>query len=246
MGIATERRAGRSGIESWWGRDFPPFQTGPGAYPVSCKMGTGSFPGVKCGRGVLLTTHSFSCCGNGRVELYLYPPSGPHRACNGINLPFFTFIYERIYRSWEFIYLFIYCNWVVARWKWLFTCKQNTKLFINKFKSGGLHEKHVVATWNFGNHLSIFLQAQGNQEKPVSRSRLWAFDAEVYYDRRNVYGYAVNMITKIIYLKIMLAEKFHIRNVKVTAWNYDVIYIMYWRNAWLFTELNVVLSIGYE
>jgi len=23
----------------------------------SCKMGTGSFPGVKCGRSVLLTTH---------------------------------------------------------------------------------------------------------------------------------------------------------------------------------------------
>ena len=26
-------------------------------HPASCKMGTGSFPGVKCGRGVLLTTH---------------------------------------------------------------------------------------------------------------------------------------------------------------------------------------------
>ena len=40
-----------------WGRDFPPVQTGPGAHPASCKMGNGSFPGVKCGRGVLLTTH---------------------------------------------------------------------------------------------------------------------------------------------------------------------------------------------
>jgi hypothetical protein len=28
-----------------------------------------------------------------------------------------------------------------------FTCIQNMKLFTNKFKSGGLHEKHVVATW---------------------------------------------------------------------------------------------------
>ena len=44
--------------KSRWGRDFPPVHTGPGAHPVSCKMGTGSFPGVKCGRGVLLTTHS--------------------------------------------------------------------------------------------------------------------------------------------------------------------------------------------
>ena len=49
--------AGRSGIESRWGRDFPPVQTGPGAHPASCKMGTGLLPGVKCGRGVLLTTH---------------------------------------------------------------------------------------------------------------------------------------------------------------------------------------------
>jgi len=59
VGIATMLRAAQSGIESRWGLDFPPFQTGPGAHPASCKMGTGSFPGVKCGRGVLLTTHSF-------------------------------------------------------------------------------------------------------------------------------------------------------------------------------------------
>ena len=39
------------------GRDFPPVQTGPGAHPASRKMGTGSFPGVKYGRGVLLTTN---------------------------------------------------------------------------------------------------------------------------------------------------------------------------------------------
>ena len=36
-----------------------------------------------------------------------------------------------------------------------FTCKQNMKLVTTKFKSGGLYEKHVVATWNVGNHLSI-------------------------------------------------------------------------------------------
>jgi len=36
-----------------------------------------------------------------------------------------------------------------------FTCIQNMKLVNNKFKSGGLHEKRVVATWNLGNHLSI-------------------------------------------------------------------------------------------
>ena len=57
VGIATELRAGRSGTESRWGRDFRPVQTGPGAHTASFTMGTGSFPGVKCGRGVLLTTH---------------------------------------------------------------------------------------------------------------------------------------------------------------------------------------------
>jgi len=31
-----------------------------------------------------------------------------------------------------------------------FTCIQNMKWVSNKFESGGLHEKHVVATWNLG------------------------------------------------------------------------------------------------
>ena len=43
-----------------------------------------------------------------------------------------------------------------------FTCIQNMKLVTTKFKSGGLHEKHVVATWNLGNHLSVCFLAQGN------------------------------------------------------------------------------------
>jgi len=32
---------------------------------------------------------------------------------------------------------------------------QNMKSVTTEFKSGGLHEKHVVATWNVGNHLNI-------------------------------------------------------------------------------------------
>jgi len=57
IGTATDYGAGRSGIESRCGRGFPTVQTGPGAHPAYTKMGTGSFPGVKIGRGVLLTTH---------------------------------------------------------------------------------------------------------------------------------------------------------------------------------------------
>jgi len=47
------------GIESRWGARFSaPVQTGPGAHPASCTMGTGSFPGVKSGgQGVTLTPH---------------------------------------------------------------------------------------------------------------------------------------------------------------------------------------------
>jgi len=34
-----------------------PFHTGPEAHPASSTMGAGSFPGVRCGRGVTLTPH---------------------------------------------------------------------------------------------------------------------------------------------------------------------------------------------
>jgi len=51
VGIATELRAGRSGIESRWGRDFPSVHTGPSAHPASCKLGTRVFPGGKVRQG---------------------------------------------------------------------------------------------------------------------------------------------------------------------------------------------------
>ena len=58
VGIATELRAGRSGDRIPVGARFSaPVQTGPGAHPASCKMGTASFPGVKSGQGVTLTPH---------------------------------------------------------------------------------------------------------------------------------------------------------------------------------------------
>ena len=50
VNIATELRAGRSGMESRWGQDSPPVQTGPGVHPASSKMDTGSFPGVEAAR----------------------------------------------------------------------------------------------------------------------------------------------------------------------------------------------------
>ena len=50
VGIATTLRAGRSGDRipvGGGGEIFRTLQTGPGAHAASCKMGTGSFSGVK-------------------------------------------------------------------------------------------------------------------------------------------------------------------------------------------------------
>ena len=58
VGVATGYGLDGPGIESRWGaRFYTPVQTGPGAHPASCTMGTRSFLGVKSGRGVTLTPH---------------------------------------------------------------------------------------------------------------------------------------------------------------------------------------------
>ena len=71
-------RAGRSGDRIPVGtRPSTPVQTSSGAHPASYTMGTGSFPGVKRpGHGA---DHPPLCRTEveGRVELYLYSPSGP-------------------------------------------------------------------------------------------------------------------------------------------------------------------------
>ena len=61
----------------------------PWGAPSLLYMGTRSFPGVKYGRGMLLTTHLLLVPWSGRVELYLYPPSGPQL---GLQRVHFTFL----------------------------------------------------------------------------------------------------------------------------------------------------------
>ena len=64
---------------------------------------------------------------------------------------------EKIY-IYNIIYIFLFTAiGLLPGGSGYFTCKQNIKLVTTKFNSGGLHEKHVVATWNLGNHLSICL-----------------------------------------------------------------------------------------
>jgi len=58
VGMATGYGLEGLGIESRWGARFSARdQTGPGAHPAFCTMGTGSFPWVKSGWGVTLTAH---------------------------------------------------------------------------------------------------------------------------------------------------------------------------------------------
>jgi len=98
VGIATELRAGRSGIESRWGARFSaPVQTGPGAHPAFCRMGTGSFPGVKSGQGVTLTTltllvpWSWKSRAVPLFPLWAVRPVQRHSGCRRVHLYLYLF-----------------------------------------------------------------------------------------------------------------------------------------------------------
>ena len=58
------------------------------------------------------------------------------------------------------IIIIINCNLVITRWQWLFYMYTNMerKKVTREFKSGGLHERHVVAPWKLGSHLIILVR----------------------------------------------------------------------------------------
>ena len=86
VSIATRYGQGGPGIESQWGARFSAsVQTGPGAYPASYTMGTGSFLGVnRLGHGVDHRPHLALSL---KKELYLYSPPGPSWPVPGWTLP---------------------------------------------------------------------------------------------------------------------------------------------------------------
>jgi hypothetical protein len=64
-------------------------QTGSGAHPASCTMGTGGlFPGEKSGRGVTLTTHPHLVRRSGMSRSYTSSPLCASVACSGTALLF--------------------------------------------------------------------------------------------------------------------------------------------------------------
>jgi hypothetical protein len=97
VGTATGYGLDGPGIESRWGEKVSaPVQTGPVAHPASCAMGTGSFPGVKSGRGVTLTPHPLLVLWSikGRaiplLPLWTVRPVQSLSACTRVT---FTFLY---------------------------------------------------------------------------------------------------------------------------------------------------------
>jgi len=79
--LFSNRRSGdRIPVEA---RFSAPVQTGPGARPASCTMGTGSVPGVKSGRSVTLTPHPLL------VPLWVVRPVQSLSACTKVHFTFF-------------------------------------------------------------------------------------------------------------------------------------------------------------
>jgi hypothetical protein len=70
-------------------------QTGSGAHPASCTMGTGGpFPGAKLGRGVTLTTHPHLVPRSRMSRSYTSsPPPSATMACSGTDLLYFSLLW---------------------------------------------------------------------------------------------------------------------------------------------------------
>ena len=75
-----------------------PVQTGPGAHPASRTVGTGSFPGVKSGRCVTLTTHPLLVPWSRKssaiplLPLWAVRPVQSLSACTRVTLPYLSCI----------------------------------------------------------------------------------------------------------------------------------------------------------
>ena len=88
-------RAGCSGDRNPVGARFStPAQIGPGVHPAACTMGTGSFQGVKSGRGVTLTPHPLLVPWSRKrraiplLPLWAVRPVQSLRACTRVHFTF--------------------------------------------------------------------------------------------------------------------------------------------------------------
>jgi len=99
-------RAGRSDHQIPVGaRISAHVQTGPGAHPASSRMGTGSFPVVKIGRGVTLTPHPLLVLWSGKGRAIPLLPLWAVRPVQGCTLPL---PFTRIITVWPAHQIFKY------------------------------------------------------------------------------------------------------------------------------------------
>ena len=131
VSIATGYRLDGVGIESRWGARFSaPVQTGPGAHPASCTMGTGSFPGLKSSWGVMLTPHPLLVpwSWKGRaiplLPLWAVWPVQSLSACTGVTFNFTFYDRTSIIHKEGFIVptkwrhqQFLNASWMGKSWK---------------------------------------------------------------------------------------------------------------------------------
>ena len=115
VGIATGYGLDGPGIESRWEARFSaPVQTGRGADPASCTMGTGSFPGVKSGRGATLTPHLLLAPWSRKsraiplLPLWAVRPVHSLSACTRVNFTFYLTLYILHFIALHY-FNFIYC-----------------------------------------------------------------------------------------------------------------------------------------
>ena len=98
------------GIATGYGLDGPVaarfsalVQTGSGAHPASCTIGTGSFPGVKSGRGVTLTSNPLLVpWSRGRAiplrPLWAVRPVQSLSACTRAHFTYFLWHYSKLFK----------------------------------------------------------------------------------------------------------------------------------------------------
>jgi hypothetical protein len=84
LSIATDYGLDGPGIESRWRRDFPRLSIRPWSPLSLLYNGYRVFPGVNCGRGVLLTTHPLRVPRSWKNKAIPLPTIW---ACNGFTLP---------------------------------------------------------------------------------------------------------------------------------------------------------------
>ena len=131
VGTATRYGLDGPGIESRWGTRFSaPVQIDTGAHPASYRMGTGPFLRVeRPGRGV---DHPPQSCAEveGRVELYVYSPSGPSWPVIGWPLPLLYTVRRQLLWSALHVYMQLPCT----RIKSAALCADSPGTFVLQFR----------------------------------------------------------------------------------------------------------------